>query len=440
MENMNPWWKGKNNIEKDEDYVKWKESKVKWIPSLLEKIELKPFSLNFLFGPRQIGKTTLIKLLIKELLEKVENPKSIFYYRCDKLSDFKELDEIIEKYLKIKEAEKIKTSYLFLDEVTFPKEWFRAIKFRIDMGNLKNDVLLLTGSLSMFAKKEVETFPGRRGFGRDFTFYPLSFREFIKISNSALFKNLEVIKKFTPKEIKNKCFKLVSQISELNDAFKSYLTCGGFPLAIKSFLENGRVSQEARDSYLSAFLYDLAKLKRNELIAKRVLKAVIEKVPSSLSLSSIAKEFEIKSHKTVFYYLDLLEKLFILKNVYFIEPNKNIEIFSKERKIHLVDPFFYLVFSDWCSTKIPDEAIIVESVVASHLARKFKVGYWKNRFEINIVLPEKFIGFEVKWKKKVELKKRRVGKIKSVIYLTKDEFNDSPLAVPVSIFLGCLEV
>ncbi|MGB9805870.1 MAG: DUF4143 domain-containing protein [Thermoproteota archaeon] len=195
-----------------------------------------------------------------------------------------------------------------------------------------------------------------------------------------------------------------------------------------------------KNAYLSAFVYDLAKLKRSEAIAKRVLKATIEKLPSTVSLNSIAKEFEIKSHKTVFYYLDLFEKLFVVKNVYFAEPNKAIEVFYKERKIHLIDPFLYLVFSDWCLVNLPERSKIIESVVASHLARKFRIGYWKNGFEIDVVLLDKLIGFEVKWSKKAEFHKRSVGKIKDFVYLTREEFNDFPLAVPVSIFLSCLEL
>ncbi|MBS7645118.1 MAG: ATP-binding protein [Candidatus Bathyarchaeia archaeon] len=439
MEKVNPWWRGREGIEEDEDYIRWKESKIRWDPPLLEKIELKPFSLSFLFGPRQIGKTTLVKLLIKKLLQEAD-PKSIFYYRCDKLTDFKELDEKIGEYLRIKKVEGIGASYIFLDEVTFPKEWFRAVKYRIDVGDLKRDALFLAGSLSMFAKGEVETFPGRRGFGGDFVLHPVSFREFIKISNPPLHEKLVKIQGFSPKEIRERCGKLLPWLPELNEALASYLSCGGFPLSIKSLLEKGKVSQEAKDSYLSAFLYDLMKLKRNEAIAKRVLKAIIEKAPSSISLNSVAKEFEIRSHKTVFYYLDLFEKLFIAKNVYFIEPNKNIEVFSKERKVHLTDPFLYHVFSDWCSTRIPEEPVIIESVVASHLARKLRIGYWKNNFEIDIVLPEKLVGFEVKWRRKAEPKMRRVGKYRDIIYLTREEFNDDPVAVPASAFLGCLEV
>jgi predicted AAA+ superfamily ATPase len=48
---QNPWW-----IEKDEDIRRWKEGRIKWIPHLIEEIGLKPFSLNFVFGPRQVGK------------------------------------------------------------------------------------------------------------------------------------------------------------------------------------------------------------------------------------------------------------------------------------------------------------------------------------------------------------------------------------------------
>ena len=37
IEQFNPWWKGKEFIEEDEDYNKWKESRIKWIPEAIEK-------------------------------------------------------------------------------------------------------------------------------------------------------------------------------------------------------------------------------------------------------------------------------------------------------------------------------------------------------------------------------------------------------------------
>jgi predicted AAA+ superfamily ATPase len=65
--------------------------------------------------------------------------------------------------LSLENLKNISGSFIFLDEITFPKEWFRTIKYYIDVGEFRNDVLVLTGSLSMYLKKEVELFPGRRG-------------------------------------------------------------------------------------------------------------------------------------------------------------------------------------------------------------------------------------------------------------------------------------
>jgi predicted AAA+ superfamily ATPase len=50
------------------------------------------------------------------------------------LSDYKELNSLIGDYLEMRRAYKIRTSYIFLDEITFPREWYRAIKYRIDSG------------------------------------------------------------------------------------------------------------------------------------------------------------------------------------------------------------------------------------------------------------------------------------------------------------------
>jgi len=438
LESQNPWWKGREHIEEDEDFARWRASSVKWVPSLLDKIGLEPYALHFVTGPRQVGKTTLLKLLVNGLLSRVEE-KAIFYFRCDELSDFKELDEVIKDYLKMRDIEGIKSSYIFLDEVTFPSEWYRAIKWHVDMGHFKNDVLVLTGSLSMFVKGEIETFPGRRGNGRDFIMYPLSFREFLKLVNREAFEKIDASQDLN--NIEERCFRASPWLEELQKILELYLQCGGFPLSVKSFLEKGRIPSEVFTTYLSWIKGDLAKLKRSESLAKRVIKAIIEKVPSALSFNSIAKEFEIKSHKTVFQYVDVLEKLFLAKVLYFIDPDKGAEVFYKQRKIHLTDPFLYNILSYWCRTEKPEESILVESLVGAHLARKFNIGYWKNNKEVDIVvLDDELTGIEVKYKKRPELARVKIGRIKKVVTLTRDVFSKDPPAIPVSVFLASLDV
>ncbi len=442
MENQNPWWKGKEHIKEDEDFRKWLDSKIKWVPALKNKIKinLKPFSLHMLFGPRQVGKTTLLKLIINDLLNKVKNPKAIFYFRCDKLADFRELDEVIKEYLNLKRIEGIKTSYIFLDEITYVDGWYRTIKWHIDMGNLKNDVLLLTGSLSMIVRGEVETFPGRRGFGKDWIMWPLSFREFVKITKPEIVNELPILKNFSEEEFRMLYSKAKPWLEDLNLLFSIYLKCGGFPLSLRDFLQFRKIKQETLDTYLSWIKGDLAKLKRSEAIAKRILKAIIQKLPSAYSFHSLAKEFEIKSHRTVFEYVELFEKLYLCKVLYYIDLNKMEEIFYKERKIHLMDPFLYKLFSDWCMIEEPKEAYMVESIVASHLARKYRIGYWKNRKEIDIIIPEKNLGIEIKWQERPKLESPKIGKMKKFINLTKNEFSKDKFAIPVSIFLAGLEI
>jgi len=430
---QNPWWKEKSEIENDEDIKKWKEGKIRWVPSYINKVSLKPFSLNFVFGPRQVGKTTLLKLLIKKLLEEVEKEK-IFYFRCDRLADYKELDEVLKTYFEFRKAKNISNSFILLDEVTFPKEWFRTIKYYIDTGELKNDVLVLTGSLSMYLKKEVELFPGRRGYGKDIVMLPLSFREFIKVFSPELYEKIPKIERIEKEEIFKKAYLALPFFDKIEKLFEKYLKIGGFPLAVKS----EGISEEVKDTYWSWLKSDLAKIERSEETFKRVAKAIVEKTPSAISLNSIAKEFEIATHKTVFEYLSIMENLFVVKIIYYLDLEKEIKSFKKNRKVCFVDPFFFYLFSDICLTKLPNESVIVENVVASHFARRFDVFYWRNRREIDVVIKEKeLIGFEIKWGEKVEdYSKIKIGKLKNIFCLTKDKLDKEKNLLPISLFLA----
>src|SRR3989344_1544415 len=152
---QNPWWKGKEFIESDFDLIRWGEKKHPWIPFFVEKINFEAFSLHILLGPRQVGKTTALKLIIRKLLEKSDS-KSVFYFNCEDLADFKELTTVLKSYLELKNQWGVKNSFIFLDEVTSPKEWFRAVKFMIDKGDFRNDVVFLSGSSSIAIKRETE--------------------------------------------------------------------------------------------------------------------------------------------------------------------------------------------------------------------------------------------------------------------------------------------
>jgi predicted AAA+ superfamily ATPase len=69
IEEQNPWWLSPGLISENECYKKYQQSKGKWEVEL--PISLQPYSLNFLFGPRQVGKSTALILLVKSYWRRV---------------------------------------------------------------------------------------------------------------------------------------------------------------------------------------------------------------------------------------------------------------------------------------------------------------------------------------------------------------------------------
>jgi len=73
----------------------------------LPNVKLTP-GVSLIRGPRQVGKSTWMKLLLKALREK---GAKCFYYTCEDLGDYRDLSELIKK-----------VDFFFLDEITFVAE------------------------------------------------------------------------------------------------------------------------------------------------------------------------------------------------------------------------------------------------------------------------------------------------------------------------------
>ena len=84
-------------------------------------------------------------------------------------------------------------------------------------------MLILTDSLSMHLKKEIELFPGRRGYGKDYLMMPLSFREFIKVFSPKIYEKLPRIEKLGKEEIFKKAFDISPFFDEIAKLFKKYI-------------------------------------------------------------------------------------------------------------------------------------------------------------------------------------------------------------------------
>ena len=182
LKEQNPWWQAKENILQDVQIEKLSRVRHIWHPPVINAFNLNQDVIYTLRGSRQLGKTTLLKLLIEKLLK--ENPKeNILYFTCDIIDNYKELIEVFNLYF-----EWINNSgrrFIFIDEITFVKEWTRAIKHLADIGKLRNCSMIITGSNSHDLRYELERMPGRRGQDAqlDKIMFGVSFREYVEFEN-----------------------------------------------------------------------------------------------------------------------------------------------------------------------------------------------------------------------------------------------------------------
>jgi predicted AAA+ superfamily ATPase len=166
----NPWWEGHNSAN-------GAISRPHAMELLLKNLDSK--EIVFLTGLRRIGKTTLLKLLIANLLERnAARPENIFFISLDDymLSRYSLL-EIIEDYRKIKKIKSAEKIFLFLDEVTYKQDYEIQLKNLYDLGNVK--IFASSSSASIMRSKK----PYLTGRYAIVELLPLDFKEFLEFKN-----------------------------------------------------------------------------------------------------------------------------------------------------------------------------------------------------------------------------------------------------------------
>ncbi|MBI4217894.1 MAG: ATP-binding protein [Elusimicrobia bacterium] len=191
----NPWWKlGKN---RDQEWS---------VPGFQRDLfhtlvpHTKDRKIEIIIGPRQTGKSTLLKQIISKLIEKGTPPSSLFYLQLDELSDSLEqgditLREIIELFseqvarVPLNEKQKI----VFLDEVHLFDGWAKALKTLVDQG-LPIKFYVSGSASSSIMKNASKLLAGRM---RVNNLLPLTFSEMIRMDLKG--EELEKIKSLQKK-------------------------------------------------------------------------------------------------------------------------------------------------------------------------------------------------------------------------------------------------
>lgn len=451
--NQNPWWKDPSEINRDQKLEKINSQKIIYRPKLLDEINADAPGIYTLRGPRQVGKSTLLKLLIQNLLlNKKVDPLKIMFYSSEDLESYKDLVKLIDSYFEILGGDD-GLIYIFIDEVSFIKKWERGIKQLYETGKLKNVFLLLSGSNAYDLHHQAERLPGRRGLDPypDKIYLPLSFREFLETVNAPFagkIPSLKMEEVLSDLSLLEKLRPLEMYRSDLVKFWNIYKFTGGFLKVIDNFLVQGKIEQLLYEVYLQWIRGDISKLKRSEKTAREILSELILNLVSMLEWQGVAKKIGIDSHKTVSDYASLFEDFFILKIVYQIDIHKKRPHVKKMKKVYFIDNFIFWTLWGW-SEKVLDsfhfsglksveiEPKLVEMFVADSLFRLDKrdwlssrVFFWHGRKEIDFIVQNlngDLVPLEVKYQNSVDQKDfmpmAKIGFKKGIIISKEHAFN-----------------
>lgn len=168
---MNPWWVlGEKFADSDKDLAKLNSGVFRF---QRRSIDFKPGGIYIIKGPRRVGKTLLLKMLILNLLKKGADRLSIFYYSLDSIKSAKELSNMLYDFF---DNLGLGTRYIMLDEVQNVEGWENVVQALANEGMLKNTVTVVTGSLAHVLRQEL--MPGRGTEGNTYIMRTLTFGDF----------------------------------------------------------------------------------------------------------------------------------------------------------------------------------------------------------------------------------------------------------------------
>jgi hypothetical protein len=255
----------------------------------LEKF-IKPNQVLIIYGPRQVGKTTLLRHFLQKtpLKYKLDSGDNIRTQNLLGSQDFEKILSYIAGY-----------DLLAIDEAQQIPNIGMALKILVDQ--VPNLSIIATGSSSFDLSQSIgEPLTGRKS---TLTLFPVAQMELLNLYNK----------------------------HELQERLEEFLIFGGYPKIVTTKNREEKISllNELVDSYLLKDILSLEKIKKSELLFNLV-KLLAFQIGQLVSHHELATQLHIDV-KTLGKYLDLLEKSFIICKLSGFSRNLRKEITSKHK-------------------------------------------------------------------------------------------------------------
>lgn len=320
-------------------------------------------------GVRRCGKSSIMKMIIRELIEQSIPEENILYFNLDKrpyasITKAEQLDKLIEKYYNPDTVQ-----YLFIDEVQNVKDYETVINSWREEGNLS---IFLTGSNSYLLSGELAT----KLTGRyiEFNVLPLTLDEFVEI------------KKFFGKSVP----------SDSQELLNEYIYEGGFPYTVKlDTLADKRTYVEGLIEEI--YKKDIQKrIKvRNRTLFDSVMKYLISNFGSTVSVRNMVTDFAKNGIKvkeeTVYRYIGALVSAKIIMQCDRFDM-KSRRSLKGEKKYYLSDFSFYFAMNT--DNRISYGPALENIVYNYAMSKDYKVSVGRiGKLECDFILRDKSLSY-----------------------------------------------
>ncbi len=271
-------------------------------------------------GPRQVGKTSLLKLIRKKLLGQSVSEENIFYLNLEEINILSDLNDNPENLLKYI-TDNDNKNYFFIDEIQYLDNPSNFLKHLFDKYSDRIKIIA-TGSSSLELKAQLQdSLVGRKV---SFLIRPLCFEEFLEFKESNYTKYLH--QEDIPLNIKE----------EFNKGLEEYLIFGGMPAVVlqEDYELKGKMLREYVGTYINKDVRSIGKID-NISQFNATLKILSSQIGNLLSVSELSNTVDIPRRETEDY-IEILEHTFVLDKINSYHNNVRKQI-KKMPKVYFFD-------------------------------------------------------------------------------------------------------
>lgn len=358
----NPWWEDNAFLY---DFINRQNSL-----GILEKsLNQKPIVI--LTGLRRVGKTTLMKMLIKKMIDEFDiNPINIFYISLDDYNLVKKtILEIVDEYRKIHKIKFAQKIYLFFDEITYHKDYEIQLKNLYDSQNVK--IFISSSSASILKSKK----PFLTGRNILVEILPLNFSEYLQFKKITLAQSDQHL---------------------IDKYFEDYLNTGGIPeYVLRNDVE---YLKELVDDIIKKDISSFYNVKNTQVLQDFFL-LLMERAGKNLSINKAAKILGISADSSK-RYLQMFEDSYL---VYLLPRyGKTNETLLSPKKIYAPDLGIRTLF-----TGFRDKGSLFENYVFLNIKKLNPSYIYRDGIEIDFFTKNKEL-IEVKYHSDLNEKQKRL--------------------------------